>query len=199
MLRIFLTLCILFSLSQSYGQVSFGVKAGLNISNAKFDGLNHSARLGLNAGILSRIKIAKKFLLQPEVIYSIKGYKFPSTGISGKGTLSLNYINIPILLGFKPVDKLLVNFGPEIGFLTAAKSTFDNSTADLKKIYQKIDIGLALGVAYNLSKNLGIDVRYNYGFEGLIKASFEDVSGTFIEQRTIGSNRVLQIGLFYLF
>jgi Outer membrane protein beta-barrel domain len=199
MLRIFFTFSLLLLLNQSYGQVSFGVKTGLNISNVKFDGLNHSARLGMNAGVLSSIKLSKQFLLQPEVIYSTKGYKFPSTGLSGKGTLSLNYINIPILLGFKPIDKLVVNFGPEIGFLTAAKSKFDNSTVDLKEIYQKVDIGLDLGAAYNLSKQLSIDVRYNYGFKDLIKATFEDVNGNFIEQKKIGSNRVLQIGLFYLF
>jgi hypothetical protein len=189
---------ILFALP-SIGQITFGTKAGLNISNTKIENFTHAAKVGFNIGMLTQIKINRKFMLQPELIYSTKGSIIPTEGMSSKEKISLNYINIPILFGYYPTEKLLIHAGPEIGFLTTAKVKYDNNIVNLKQVYQKIDVGIDIGTAYNLNKNVGLDIRYIAGFKDLIKGTFENGSGTGIEEKTIGSNRVLQIGIYYLF
>ena len=103
------TLTCIFFLLYANAQISFGIKGGLNLSNVKFPGSpNNKTRLGFNAGLLTQVSIFKKFIVQPELLYSVKGHKFPATNFNGGGTLSLNYISVPVLVGFRPIKKPLM-------------------------------------------------------------------------------------------
>ncbi len=194
------TLLVASSLVQSFGQISFGVKAGLNLSNVKNVGsTENKTRLGFNGGFLTKIDISKRFIVQPELLYSIKGNKFPPTAFNGGGTLSLNYISIPLLGGFRPNDNFTILFGPEFNFLTNANSKFDGSNHDVSKNFRKFDLAIALGATYSIKKNVGIELRYSYGFEDLADVILIDQSGNQIGKDRTGSNRVFQLGLFYKF
>ena len=192
------TFVVIFSLIQSFGQISFGVKAGLNLSNVKNVGLTgNTTRLGLNGGLLTEIGISKKFIVRPELLYSIKGNKFPATVFTGGGTLSFNYISIPLLGGFRPNDKFTILLGPEFNFLTNANSKFDGSNHDVSKNFRKFDLAVDLGVTYKIKHGLGVEIRYSYGFEDLADVILTDQLGNEIGKDRIGSNRVFQLGLFY--
>jgi opacity protein-like surface antigen len=196
----FTTFLMTFSLFQSFGQISFGVKAGLNLSNVKNVGsTDDKARLGLNGGLLTEIKISKKFIVRPEVLYSIKGHKFPATAFNSGGILSLNYISIPLFFGFRPTDKFTILLGPEFSFLTNANSKFDGSNHDVSKNYRKFDFAIDLGATYTIIKSLGVELRYSYGFEDLVDVTYTDQNGNDIGKGRIGSNRVFQLGVFYKF
>ena len=196
----FTTFLITFSLIQSFGQVSFGVKAGLNLSNVKNVGsLDNKTRLGLNGGFITEIKISKKFIVRPEVLYSIKGYNFPPIGNDVGGTVSLNYISIPLFGGFRPNDKFTILLGPEFNVLTNANSKFNGSNHDVTKYYRKFDLAIDLGVAYKIKHGLGVELRYSYGFEDLVDVTYTDQAGNDIGKDRIGSNRVFQLGVFYKF
>lgn len=201
MKKIFITtFLITFSLIQSFGQISFGVKAGLNVSNVKNVGsADNKARPGFYGGLLTEIKIGKKVIVRPEVLYSIKGNKFPATAFNGGGTLSLNYISIPLLGGFRPTDKFTILLGPEFNFLTTANSKFDGSNHDGTKIYRKFDFAIDLGATYSIINGLGVELRYSYGFEDLVDVTYTDQNGNDIGTGRIGSNRVFQLGVFYRF
>ncbi len=191
---------ITFSLIQAFGQISFGVKAGLNVSNVKNIGsAANKTRIGFNGGLLTEIKIGKKIIVQPEVLYSVKGNKFPATPFNGGGTLSLNYISIPVLGGFRLTDKFTLLAGPEFNFLTTANSKFDGTNHDGTKIYRKFDFAIDLGVAYTIIHGLGAELRYSYGFEDLVDVTYTDQNGNDIGTGRIGSNRVFQLGVFYKF
>ena len=201
MKKTFITsLLVAFSLMQSFGQISFGVKAGLNFSNVKNIGsTENKTRLGFNGGFFTKIDISKRFIVQPELLYSIKGNKFPPTAINGGGILSLNYISIPLLGGFRLDDKFTILLGPEFNFLTNANSKFDNTNHDVSKNFRKFDVAIDLGATYNIKRNIGVEIRYSYGFEGLADVIMTDQSGNEIGKGSIGSNRVFQLGLFYKF
>lgn len=201
MKKIFVTaLMILFSLFQSFAQVSLGVKAGLNLSNTKNIGSSDTkTRPGANAGLLAEIRIFKIFVIHPELLYSIKGNKFPPTAFNGGGTLSLNYVSVPFLVGFKPTSKIAVLAGPEFNFLTKASSKFDGSDHDVSKIYRKFDMAIDLGVTYKIFMGLGAELRYSYGFEDLADVTCTDQFGNDIGKGKTGNNRVFQLGLFYKF
>jgi Outer membrane protein beta-barrel domain len=194
------TLLVVFSLIQSFGQVSFGVKAGLNFSSVKNLGLpDTKTRLGLNGGFRAQIGISKKFIALPEFLYSIKGCKFPATAFNSGGTLSLNYISIPFLGGFRATDKITFLLGPEFNFLTTAVSKFDGNNLDVSKNYRKFDLAIDLGVTYQIKHGLGAELRYSYGFEDLADVFVTDLMGNEIGKDRIGSNRVFQLGFFYKF
>lgn len=195
MRKAFVILIVLFLANSSFAQVRLGLKAGGNLAN--MDGFDQSKmRLGISAGPALQINFAKTFFLQSELLYSIKGRQSNTAQSNSNATLSLNYINLPFLLGYRMSPNFSIKMGPEIGRLLSAKSKFDGSTTDVSNIYKDFDFGadLALACAF---KKLSIDLRYNYGFKDLIHAYFEDPNGNFIREENFGSNRVLQFSLCY--
>lgn len=197
---VFTTSACIFFLLNANAQINFGIKGGLNLSNVKFPGSpGNSTRLGFNAGLLTQVSIFKMFILQPELLYSVKGHKFPATNFDGGGTLSLNYISVPVLVGFRPTKKFAVLAGPEFNFLSSANSKFNGTDHDVSKIYRKFDMAVDVSVAYKIIAGLGGELRYSYGFEDLVDVTYTDQNGNDTGKGRIGSNRVFQLVVFYKF
>lgn len=186
--------------AQAQVKVEGGVKAGININTVKY---KHSdgemASVGYHVGGLARIILDDRFFIQPELQYSLKGYRFPAVGGAGSGTVRFHYIAIPLLAGFPIGDKFGFLIGPEIGFMTKAKSKFASGTIEVSRNFQDFDWGLDLGATCQITKNLGGELRYNYGFRGLVKGITTDENGAVTGSMRDGANRVFQAGLFYLF
>lgn len=96
--------------------VTFGPKIGLNISKlptqiTNTQNLKATNIYGLNAGLFLRISI-KKFYIQPEAYFSMKGGNVSYDSLTWHGTkkIKLNTIDIPLLIGFKAVDAKIFNF-----------------------------------------------------------------------------------------
>lgn len=92
---------------EAAGQVDgVGLKAGWNITTLTgemAEAANVESINGLLAGGFVRFEIAKGFSLQPELLFSRKGAEGDTLGI--RGTVTLNYIEIPVLLRYTiPVD-----------------------------------------------------------------------------------------------
>jgi hypothetical protein len=195
MRKVFLFAIALIIVNSCYAQVRFGLKAGGNLAN--MDGFDQSKmRLGISAGPALQVNFAKLFFLQSELLYSVKGRQSNTTQNNSNATLSLNYINLPVLLGYRVASNFSIKLGPEIGRLLSAKSKFDGTTTDVDNIYQDFDLGADLALAYAFKK-LSLDLRYNYGLKDLIRGHFEDPNGNFISEESFGSNRVLQFSLCY--
>jgi hypothetical protein len=113
-------------------KLSFGIKIGANYSNvydSKSDRFNADPVFGFAAGGFIDIPIGKYFGLQPEVLFSQKGFK--STGVFLGSTYSLtrttNYIDIPLLVAFKPSSSITLLAGPQYSYLMKQKDVFSNS------------------------------------------------------------------------
>ena len=198
MKKLITSLTALLLLNISFAQIHFGFKSGLNLANVQNEGHDNKARPGLYAGALAQIDLQNKLFIKPELFYSIKGYRSPATQFSGEATVSLNYINLAALAGYHATNDLSLFIGPEFGFLTSAKSKIDGSKLDISNIYRDFDIGIDLGATYQLSKNFGIDLRYNYGFKDLMNVIYTDQFGNVTGEGKAGANRVLQLGLYYI-
>lgn len=189
-------------------QVNPGMKAGVNFATAKALGpWKNEMSPGINAGGLVYFPFSNKFFLQTEILYSLKGYKFTSSGNIYTGTATLNYLNIPVLFGVLisgNLDKTLsVYAGPEIGFLLSGKSKKSdfyrgNSEDNLKDIFNKTDIGIVFGSAFYFSSQIGMEARYSYGFTDLGGIQYFDSLGNPVGKQNEGGNRVLQVGLVFL-
>lgn len=197
--RLFLTLFGMFVFSSSFGQARIGLKAGTNFASLKGAGPDNSnARIGYYAGGLIQWAFAENLFLQPELLYSVKGHRTPATQTNGAATTSLNYISLPVLIGFRPATKLLLLIGPEAGVLTSAYSKFDGTNYGISNMYRGVDLGADIGLNYGITESLGVDLRYNYGFKGLVKIAYTDQNGNVVRQGRTGANRVFQIGVYYL-
>ena len=171
-------------------QVNFGIKAGVNFSDAKFDDTNPEPALRLNAGIISEITIGKNFFVRPELLYSAKGWKAP--GIS----MTLDYVSLPLLAGCRLVPDFAILLGPEVGYLISAHRK--PSAPDIGKMYEKFDYGIAVGASYRIVKQLSIELIYTHGFDTLIKAEGRDDKNTPAgEIFRDGANRVIHLGVIY--
>ena len=114
-----------------------GVKAGLNRANI-FDtqGENFVAerKYGFAGGAFLQIPFGSFLGLQPEVLYSQKGFNATVTnaGRTYEYTRSLNYIDVPLLLQVKPVESFYFLAGPQYSYLIGHRERFrsGNSTVD---------------------------------------------------------------------
>ena len=137
--------------------MSFGVKSGINIATTKDLITFPKNRVGWYVGGFSKIQIYKKFFLQPELLYSTKGYRTVNPNDNSKTVRRLNYLTAPILLGYKIDKKTSLVLGPELGYLLSAHLLFSNENFDISKNYPiKFDIGIDVGLSYKMTKNVGI-------------------------------------------
>ena len=118
--------------------VKFGLKAGANYSNIydsigdKFDA---KAKYGFAVGIFLALPIGSVLGIQPEILFSQKGYEQTGTFLGSTYTLTrtTDYLDIPLLLSIRPAKFLSIQIGPQYSFLTRQKDTFSNSNTTIEQ------------------------------------------------------------------
>jgi hypothetical protein len=110
----------------------FGPKVGLNLSNvydSEEENFDADAKVGFAAGIFVAIPLGRLLGIQPELLYSQKGFK-ASGSILGNDytfTRTLNYLDIPLLVVVKPSEMFSIVAGPQYSYLMSTKDVFENS------------------------------------------------------------------------
>ncbi|MBP1224737.1 porin family protein [Flavobacterium sp. 1355] len=179
---------LMFGLSNAQ-EAKFGLKGGLNISNFSGDteGIDFKSRIGFNVGAFLEIKLSDKFAIQPEVLYATQGataddFVDLESGITGDVAFKLNYINIPVMFKYYVAEKFNIEAGPQIGFLTSAKTTTKlngysgKHDMDVKDMFESIDFGLNFGAEYDFTEHISAGLRYNLGLANIAKTEEEDDS-----------------------
>lgn len=181
MKKIILTAMAVFAFGFANAQeTKFGAKVGLNIANQSFDGdgaPSTSSLIGFHVGGFVEIKIADKFTIQPELLYSTQGSKFnlvvnnEGTNFDTENTFKLAYINIPVMFKYYVAEKFSLEAGPQIGFLVDSKLEVNvigqSVSQDAKDLFESIDFGLNLGAGYDITKNISAGLRYNFGLSNV--------------------------------
>ncbi|TYA71842.1 outer membrane beta-barrel protein [Seonamhaeicola marinus] len=139
-----------------------------NASNASVlnEFSNNTSKSGFFIGYyFTDIELGSKLELQPEINFvSVK---------------DLEQIQVPILAKYEVIDKINVLAGPNIGYLIDAPT-------GVKSINFSGDVG----AAYELTENLNVNARYNFGISNLL-----DNPGGNATSRLSG----FQVGLGYQF
>ncbi len=201
-------------------QVQLGVKGGLNIAEMLTNGspttiingtdehLKYYPFTTAHGGVFAYIPFAKKWGLQPELVFSMQG----TTGKPEMDYLvsvteedyRFSYLNIPILVKYKLPLGFFAETGPQIGLLVHAKisETLVGATStvnySVKNQFKSTDLSWALGAGYCSPFNLGFDVRYNLGLSDINQASAKGLTTAPIPNGKM-KNSVFQIGAFYIF
>lgn len=158
--------------TSSFNSVKYGIRGGLNISNLDFDKkteFENKHRNSMYLGVFACIQFSKTMSLLPELQFSGEGAKAEP--------LQLDYIQAPILLGFKLGNNVQVVLGPQVGLKVHKEEDQANNLA-----YSAVT-----GIEYRLNYALFLDARYTYGFRNV----FNDNLGI------SAKNSNIQIGIGY--
>jgi outer membrane protein OmpA-like peptidoglycan-associated protein len=151
----------------------FGLKAGVNVSNNKYDpdpaAFNSNSKTGFAGGVYYNIGLGRLFSIQPELLYSSMGSKFETTiSPNTKGSLHLNYLSVPVLFKVTPIWRLGLFLGPQMDFLMSAKTKVDGqSDEDIKDQVKGTDFAGTIGAEFWFTRNIGIYGRYIAGFNSI--------------------------------
>ena len=173
--------------SKAQDKTTFGIRAGVNFTNhngkaENGDKLENELKAGFNIGVNAEIPVATDFYLQPGLLFSTKGAKADE----GNSKLNLSYLEVPINFLYKPTlgdGKLLLGFGPYVGFGISGKHKDDNgdvkvkfkndvkpddvSLTDPRLFLKGLDFGGNLLVGYELSSKLSFQLNAQLGMTNI--------------------------------
>ena len=145
-----------------------GLKLGFNFANVSienFDGT--STNTGFTLGGFFNYTMGN-ILLQPEILFSQKGYEF-NTSFSNQ-TVNITYLEIPVLakisLPFSGLNPSLL-IGPALGIKLSATLERNGQSSDLEGL-KSMDLGIIFGIDGKLGNlPMILDIRYNLGLTSI--------------------------------
>ena len=177
-------------------QVMFGPMAGLNYSIVSTsvdegDAPDAATGIGFFIGGMADIEVSDMFSVRPELHFSVRNStsEFPEVDLGPLGTIpafevtsSDYFIELPILANIKPSENFNIHAGPEFAFLIGGKGSSDVegsedvTGSDYTEGRNGVEVGLAVGAAYETDGGLGIGARYTRGLTDLAEDPAEGVS-----------------------
>ena len=159
MKRIFLSITLivtLFLASEIHAQgIGLGIKAGANFANQSITDISTDSKTGFVGGAYLVLSFSEKWAIQPEVLFSSQGSEVPNN------VNDLSYLNIPVLLRWKPVSLLSIEAGPQF---SALMNAVDKSGDSIKEDFKNSDFGLTVGATLHLPLGFNAGARYVWGF-----------------------------------
>ena len=160
--------------------VSFGFKAGTNYSNVYDEQGNDfvaDSKFGLAVGGFVTIPFGKFIGIQPEILFSQKGFKSSGTylGSTYSMTRTTDFIDVPVLFTVKPIGQLTLLFGPQFSYLLKQKDEFTGGSIsstqqqefdneDITKNIMALTGGADINVdSFVLGMRAGWDIKTNEG------------------------------------
>ncbi len=159
---------------------TFGVKVGANLSrmwDAESNDFIADPKVGYAAGVFATIPITTFLGVQPEVMWSQRGFIGRGSSVLGDYRLSRthNYLDIPIMIAFKPSPVVSILVGPQYSYLlstndeyTSGNTTFEDQNDFDNNNVLKNTLALTGGADFSLDPlvvglRAGWDIRKNDG------------------------------------
>jgi hypothetical protein len=119
-------------------KLTFGLKSGVNYSNvydSEGEDFKASPKFGLAAGAFLAIPMGKYFGIQPEVLFSQKGFQATGKilGSSYNFTRTTDYLDVPLFFILKPGEFFTVLAGPQYSYLMRQTDVFANATTNIEQ------------------------------------------------------------------
>ncbi|MGI4741071.1 MAG: porin family protein [Janthinobacterium lividum] len=167
--------------------VRFGVKAGANLSNLSGDLVNqdqYKNRFGFHGGVMVNFGLGDIVSIQPEVLYSQKGFKYGDQQIGNfrnTGNVRYDYLDVPILVRVRAAG-IFFEVGPQYSYLlnvstnrtqTVGGTVVGNAgsgTSNLDNV-RRNELGYVGGLGFQASNGVMVGLRYNGAFTDFAKNS----------------------------
>ncbi len=157
-----------------------GVKVGVNFATINGKGTEDvSGITQFHAGLFTKEPLAKNLKIQPEVLFSVYGFK---SSDGDNFTAKLNYIAIPIIFKYYVAENFSIDAGPQGGILILAQTTNRDDNVSIRSFNNR-DFGANLGLSVNFVENVALSSRYYFGFSNVANENLKN------------KNRVLQFAL----
>ncbi|MDX5423239.1 MAG: PorT family protein [Hymenobacteraceae bacterium] len=182
-----------FSFAQAQ-TTKFGIRGGANISNLSGDLKDEDRfenKVGFHAGAILNFSVVGDFFsIQPELLYSVKGFKNSDeefTNLLGQtirreGKVNYNYLDLPVLARIK-AGPLYFEGGPQASYLLRVNNEtkiyrnneLQSTTRDegSKAGLSEFELGYVAGIGLASRNGLSFGVRYNGSFSDFVD---EDVN-----------------------
>jgi hypothetical protein len=160
--------------------VHFGIKGGINHSNvydSEGEEFDANPKLGLAGGAFLAIPIGKYLGVQPEILFSQRGFQASGRllGSEYNFTRTTSFIDVPLLFTIKPSEFITLLAGPQYSYLVKQKDKFTSAIAnsDQEKEFDNDNIrrnilcvtgGLDINIQHLvIGARAGWDVTKNHG------------------------------------
>ena len=114
-----------------------------------------------HAGIaIKDIKLTDKIGFQPELLYSMQGFR-----VAGIGNVGIHYLSVPLLVTFPVTEGLSLQVGPQVGYMINSRVGVVNDlfSVTYNGLFRNLDAGAVAGVEYQVSDNISLGGRYYLG------------------------------------
>ncbi|MDC8098992.1 porin family protein [Chryseobacterium rhizosphaerae] len=165
----------------------YGLFAGVNISSLSgSDADGFSSRTGFHAGGFIWNYLSDKISIDVELAYSQMGSDFNAnipyklndmnpSSFSLSGKLKADYLRLPVLFSYHPINDLSVSLGPEIGILINKELEYNQSingtTKQKPDNMQQFDAGIKVKAQYIFAKHYLASVGYYFGMTKIYKST----------------------------
>ena len=200
MKKLILSLALLLFSAAAFAQGSFGLKAGGMLSTRVTNSLDHNldiAKLSFLGGAFYSFPISEQFGLQVELLYANKAIEVERKRAFQLLSEDLHYINLPVMLQYKPKERLTLELGPEVGYLISQKQIATVGTQPPSPFTKDFDMAINLGVGYEPVNRVLLNLRYNFGIFDIDRPFHEVVPGATPEEDRHRANRTLQLTVGY--
>ncbi len=185
--------------------IKAGLKAGVNFAKLNGSDWEGGYKAGLHGGAFLSMNV-KKIGAQIEAYYSNATYTangeslFQASKNAGQmflknaadsarsGNISVNYINVPLLLNLNLFGNATIQLGPQYTGVLSVKDN-DDLLADADNFLSGSDVSGVVGVWLNLPLNLNAGARYVFGLSDQNLSSVGDS----------WKNRTIQLHIGYSF
>lgn len=140
-------------------ELKVGIKAGANYSNVYSESGNDfvaDGKVGFAGGIFVSIPLSQLVGIQPELLYSQKGFKTEGTFLDGK--LTTNYLDVPVHLQIKPSPNVSLLLGPQLSYLLSTKYELNGFSAIDEENFDdnnnRVNLGLSAGIDFTVENFL---------------------------------------------
>ena len=168
MKKIYYTLILALITLTSQAQLDYGLKGGLNFNSAEqasmigsADGaINAESRIGFHLGgfIEAKVPVLGVFV-RPEVVFTSIKSEYTDLVQPGAQTLTINKIDIPILIGKSFLRTVRVFAGPSFQYIVDSSFNLNEFNETNK---DDLSVGIQLGVGVKFGK-FGVDARWEKG------------------------------------
>ncbi|WP_055437726.1 porin family protein [Lacinutrix algicola] len=174
----FLLTGLLVNAQVDLSNLSFGVKAGANMSSILAD-FESSPVYSFHAGGYFEAEITEGVIIRPELLYSSEGFNAETYDyeLDSKieSEVKLNYLSLVMVFKYEISEGFGFEGGGTFSYLLSGKQTDKSNTTtysvDIEDEIRKIDVALTGGLYYEFETGLNFSLRYSYGILSVYKST----------------------------